>query len=84
MLDSDRIVNPLRVAVGAHQPGSGRGCAMNVISYITGDPAIEDYPKCSALPLSFLVQRLNDRLGMENGHRGLLTAGDAAEVLNLG
>src|SRR5258708_16156991 len=30
----DRITHPLRLARGSHQPGSGKGCAMNVISYI--------------------------------------------------
>jgi hypothetical protein len=32
-----RITHPLRLASGSHQPGSGKGCAMNVISYINGD-----------------------------------------------
>jgi Protein of unknown function (DUF732) len=30
----DRITHPLRLARGSHQPGSSKGCAMNVISYI--------------------------------------------------
>src|SRR5271170_3325268 len=33
-MDIDRITHPLRSAKGSHQPGSGKGCAMNVISYI--------------------------------------------------
>jgi hypothetical protein len=33
-MDIDRITHPLRLARGSHQPGSGKGCAMNVISYI--------------------------------------------------
>jgi hypothetical protein len=33
-MDIDRITHPLRLAKGSHQPGSGKGCAMNVISYI--------------------------------------------------
>jgi Protein of unknown function (DUF732) len=33
-MDLDRITHPLRLANGSHQPGSGKGCAMNVISYI--------------------------------------------------
>jgi len=30
----DRITHPLRLAKGSQQPGSGKGCAMNVNSYI--------------------------------------------------
>jgi hypothetical protein len=30
----DRITHPLRLARGSHQPGSGKGCAMNANSYI--------------------------------------------------
>ena len=43
-MDIDRITHPLRLAKGSHQPGSGRGCAMNVISYINGDTQITDFP----------------------------------------
>jgi Protein of unknown function (DUF732) len=32
-MDLDRITHPVRLAKGSHQPGSGKGCAMNVISY---------------------------------------------------
>jgi hypothetical protein len=35
-MDLDRITHPLRLARGSHRPGSGNGCAMNVISYISG------------------------------------------------
>src|ERR1700760_649329 len=35
-MNLDRIAHPLRLAKGSHQPGSGKGCAMKVISYITG------------------------------------------------
>jgi hypothetical protein len=31
-MDFDRITHPLRLARGSHQPGSGKGCAMNVIA----------------------------------------------------
>ena len=31
-MDFDRIAHPLRLARGSHQPGSGKGCAMNVIA----------------------------------------------------
>src|ERR1700739_2391499 len=35
-MDLNRITHPLRLAKGSHQPGSGEGCAWNVISHITG------------------------------------------------
>jgi hypothetical protein len=61
-MDADRITHPLRLAKGSHQPGSGKGCAMNVISYIHGDTNISDFPDCSARPLAAFVQVCNDRL----------------------
>ncbi len=61
-MDIDRITHPLRLAAGSHQPGSGKGCAMNVISYINGDEQITDFPACSARPLAALVQLCNDLL----------------------
>ena len=30
-MDIDRITHPLRLAKGSHQPGTGKGCAMNGI-----------------------------------------------------
>ena len=33
-MDIGRITHPLRLAKGSHQPGSGKGCAVNVISHI--------------------------------------------------
>ena len=33
-MDLDRITHALRLAKGSQQPGSAKGCAMNVISYI--------------------------------------------------
>src|SRR5438270_13666632 len=80
-LDIDRITHPLRLAAGSHQPGSGKGCAMNVISYINGDTKITDYPDCSARPLARLVQSLNDRLA---GADGFLSPEDSVLVLDLG
>jgi hypothetical protein len=62
------IPHPLRLARGSHQPGSGKGCAMNVISYTNGGTEITDYPACSARPLARLVQRLNDRLAGDDGY----------------
>ena len=80
-MNLDRITHPLRLAQGSHQPGSGKGCAMNVISYINGDTKITDYPACSAHPLASLVQTCNDRLA---GVDGFLSAENSILVLNLG
>jgi hypothetical protein len=67
-MDLDRITHPLRLAQGSHQPGSGKGCAMNAISYINGDTAITDFPTCSARPLAILVQSCNDLLAGPGGY----------------
>jgi hypothetical protein len=67
-MDIDRITHPLRLAKGSHQPGSGKGCAMNVISYIHGDTQITDFPACSARPLAALVQSCNDLLARPDGY----------------
>jgi hypothetical protein len=67
-MNTDRITNPLRLAKGSHQPGSGKGCAMNVISYINGDAQITDFPVCSARPLAALVQSCNDLLARPDGY----------------
>jgi hypothetical protein len=67
-MDLDRITHPLRLAKGSHQPGSGKGCAMNVISYINGDPRITDFPACSARALAILVQSCNDHLAGPSGY----------------
>lgn len=80
-LDLDRITHPLRLARGSHQPGSGKGCAMNVISYINGDAKITDYPECSARPLARMVQSLNDQLA---GVDGFLSPENSIIVLDLG
>jgi len=63
-----RITHPLRLAKGSHQPGSGKGCAMNVISYINGDDQVTDFPASSARPLSLLVQSANDLLAGPDGY----------------
>jgi hypothetical protein len=80
-LDLDRITHPLRLAAGSHQPGSGKGCAMNVISYINGDTKITDFPECSARPLARMVQYLNDDLA---GPDGFLSPKNSVIVLDLG
>jgi len=80
-MDLDRITNPLRLARGSHQPGSGKGCAMNVISYINGDEQITDFPATSARPLASFVQLCNDLLA---GSDGYLSPEDSLLVLDLG
>jgi hypothetical protein len=80
-LDLDRITHPLRLAAGSYQPGSGKGCAMNVISYINGDTMITDYPACSARPLARLVQGVNDILADADG---FLSPENSVLVLDLG
>jgi hypothetical protein len=80
-MDLDRITNPLRLARGSHQPGSGKGCAMNVISYINGDEQITDFPATSARPLASFVQLCNDLLA---GPDGYLSPEDSLLVLDFG
>jgi hypothetical protein len=80
-MDFDRITHPLRVARGSHQPESGKGCAMNVISYINGDTQITDFPDCSARPLAEFVQLCNDLLA---GPDGYLSPEDSLLALELG
>lgn len=79
-MDLYRITHPLRLARGSHQPGSGKGCAMNVISYINGDAQVTDFPSCSARPLSLLVQSSNDLLA---GPDGYLSPEGSVVVLDL-
>jgi hypothetical protein len=67
-MDLYRITHPLRLARGSHRRGSGKGCAMNVISYINGDAQVTDFPTCSARPLSLLVQSTNDLLAGPDGY----------------
>ncbi len=80
-MDLDRITHPLRLARGSHQPGSGKGCAMNAISYINGDTQITDFPASSARPLASFVQLCNDLLA---GPDGYLSPEDSCLVLDLG
>jgi hypothetical protein len=80
-MDLDRITDPLRLARGSHQPGSGKGCAMNVISYINGDEQITDFPATSARPLASFVQLCNDLLAEPDGY---LSPQNSLLVLDLG
>ena len=79
-MDLYRITHPLRLGRGSHQPGSGKGCAMNIISYITGDEQVTDFPTRSARPLSLLVQTSNDLLA---GPAGYLLPDDSVLALDL-
>ena len=54
--------HPLRLAVGSHQAGSGKGCLMNVISWENGDSVITDTPDCADPFLTTINQRLNDSI----------------------
>jgi hypothetical protein len=80
-MDLYRITHPLRLAKGSHQPGSGKGCAMNVISYTDGDPEITDFPTCSARPLAAFVQSCNDLMA---GPDGYLSPENSLLALELG
>jgi hypothetical protein len=68
-MDLDRITHPLRLARGSHQRGSGKGCAMNAISYTNGDERITDFPTCSARPLAVLVQASSSASTLCSGDR---------------
>jgi hypothetical protein len=54
--------HPLRLAVGSHEAGSGKGCAMNVVSWESGDTTITDMPACADPMLARIVQNVNDRI----------------------
>jgi hypothetical protein len=56
------VTHPLRLATGSHQAGSGKGCAMNVISWESGDATITDLPACADPVLARIVQNVNDRI----------------------
>ena len=75
-------VGPLRLAVGNHRAGSGKGCAMNVISWENGDSRISDMPDCTHPLLARVVQRLNDSI-CEHRDGDLLCADCSVIVLGL-
>jgi hypothetical protein len=77
----NNITEPIILSRGSHNAGTGRGCAMNVISWENGDTIITDYPACSDRMLSNLVQGVNDRLA---GGNGFLNAADSIIALDLG
>lgn len=49
-----------RLAIGSHEPGSGKACIMNAISYLSGDVRVTDLPSCVFRPLAYLSQAVND------------------------
>ena len=73
---------PLRLAVGSHKAGSGRGCAMNLISWENGDTTITDFPDCVDPMLARVVQRLNDTICTHSGD-GLLCPDCSVVVLEV-
>ena len=76
---------PLRLAVGSHQPGSGKGCAMNVISWENGDSEITDAPGCVEPVLAVMIQVVNDWFCIHDGieDTGLLCPACSVQVLAL-
>jgi len=76
------ILEPLQLAAGSHKEGSGKGCAMNVISWENGDSVITDFPACSDDYLSSLVQIFNDDLS--DPKTGLLSPENSMMVLEIG
>lgn len=81
---STEEIQPLRLATGSHQAGSGRGCAMNVISWENGDTTISDYPECSDKFLARMVQIVNDSICTHTKEDDLLCAKCSVEALKLG
>ena len=73
-MDLDHITHPFRLAKGSHPRGSGKGCAMNAISFICGDTQITDFTSCSARPLAAFVQLCNDLLAGPDGYLSPETA----------
>lgn len=71
-------LQPLRLAVGSHRAGSGKGCGMNVISWENGDQQITDYPDCADPLLARIVQVVNDSYCT---HCGPLDASGAFDLL---
>lgn len=79
---TNNILEPLQLAAGSHQPGSGKGCAMNVISWENGDTTITDFPSCSDPLLARMVQIVNDVFA--NPMTGMLDSDASMKVLDLG
>jgi len=75
------ITEPLRLSVGSHSKGSGKGCVMNIISWENGDKTISDMPDCAAPVLARIAQQVNDSICTHRvGHPWLvLPGGDTPE-----
>lgn len=58
------ITEPPRLSRGSWTAGSGRGCAMNIVSWVRGEEVISDMPKNVDPRLATLVQGVNDFLGV--------------------
>lgn len=80
-MNLDSIAEPLRLVKGSYRPESGKWCAMNAISYISGDKHITDFPPTSARPLAAFVQLCNDLLA---GPDGYLSPDNSVLALELG
>lgn len=78
MQRNDNVIPRL---VGGAGDGVNTMCAMQVISWQTGDTKITDYPACSATPLARMVQIFNDSLA---GVEGYLSPENSMLVLDLG
>jgi hypothetical protein len=78
------ITEPLRLAVGSHKKGSGKGCAMNVVSWESGDSTITDLPACADTFLAKVVQRVNDKICVHRDGSDLLCPECSLTVLDLG
>ena len=63
-MDFDRITHPLRLASGSHQPGSGKGCAMNVIT----DGAFND-PRPAPVGLCAVADHHDGRALLHRGRQ---------------
>jgi|GEM_PF-7119811 len=75
--------HPLRLAAGSHEKGSGKGCVMNVVSWIAGDTTITDTPDCADPFLTSIAQTVNDTI-CNHRDRDLLCAECSQVVLDLG
>lgn len=75
-------VKSLQLATGSHTAGSGKGCAMNMVSWENGDTTITDFPACTARPLARLVQIVNDSI-CTHRNDGFLCGECSVTVLNL-
>ncbi len=75
------INHPLRLAVGSHEAGSGKACAMNVVSWELGDSPITDTPAACDPILAKMVHLLNDTYCIHRGDSDLLCPACSIEVL---